>query len=62
MDFPPVTMCDLVSARLMAACTIAIATVDYSCFATIADDFVSTIIGRYGGILHRRWATTSSPP
>jgi hypothetical protein len=51
MDFPPATMCDLLSARLMAACTIAIAaaggfavTVDYSYFATIADYFVATHI------------------
>jgi hypothetical protein len=47
MDFSPATMCDLLSARLMAACTIAIAAaggfavaVDYSCFVTVADYFV----------------------
>jgi hypothetical protein len=48
MNFPPVMMCDLFSACLMAACTIAITadggfaiTVDYSYFATIADYFIT---------------------
>jgi hypothetical protein len=49
MEFPPATMCDLFSARLMAAYTIAIGAaggfataVDYSYFATVADYFVTT--------------------